>query len=50
MFAKEREAAVSETKEMLGNGNKSNSKCREGDSSQSQTSEDDRECISVLLF
>lgn len=36
------------SKEMFGSGNKSKSK--EDDASQSQTSENDRECISASLF
>lgn len=40
-FVKARGAAVSETKETLGNGNKLNSGRKTEDSSQNQASEDD---------
>lgn len=48
---KGREAAVSETKRKCWeSGNKLNSEREAEDSSQSKTSEDDKECISELLF
>ena len=50
VFVKDKEAAVSETKEILGSGNKLNSECKKRDSSKKQTSDDDRECMRLLLF
>lgn len=42
-FATAKEAAVSETKETSGSGNKLSGECEAEDGSQSQTSEDERE-------